>query len=51
MEPQGRDTFAPFEGREVPFGLDPAYFRDLYQQCFDLQKRNVRERRQPVVAA
>lgn len=48
MEPQGRDTFEPFEGREVPFGLDPSHFRGLYQQCFDLQKRNVYERQQPV---
>ena len=48
MEPQGRDTFEPFEGREIPFGLDPGYFRSLYQECFDLQKRNVYERQQPV---
>lgn len=42
---QGADqTFAPFEGGPVPFGLDPSKYRRLYRENFELQRRNVLER-------
>ena len=37
-------TFAPFEGRAVPFGLDRARFSALYRENFELMKRAVYER-------
>jgi ribonucleoside-diphosphate reductase beta chain len=37
-------TFAPFEGRPAPFGLDQAKFRALYRENFELMKRAVYER-------
>ena len=50
LDPAGLDTFEPFAGREIPFGLDPEKYAGLYRECFALQKRNVYERTQPVLA-
>jgi ribonucleoside-diphosphate reductase beta chain len=48
LDSSGRDPFEPFEGRNVPFGLEPGKFTGLYRECYRLQKRNVYERTQPV---
>jgi len=40
-------TFAPFEGRPAPFGLEPSKFRALYRENFELMKRAVYERQLP----
>jgi ribonucleoside-diphosphate reductase beta chain len=44
IEAGATQTFAPFEGRPTPFGLDRAKFHGFYRENFDVMKRAVYER-------
>ncbi len=48
LEEASQEPFRPFEDRPVPFGLNRSDFDGLYRQHYELQRRNVVSRRQPV---
>ena len=46
VEEGNRGTFAPFEGREVPFGVDPETYRRAYLVNYAKQRENVLGKRE-----